>query len=262
MYLAVVRAIILAGGLGTRLAEETDHQPKPMVAVGRHPIIWHIMKSYSGFGIRDFTIAAGYRSDVIKSWVLGLRSTAGSFSFDVTSGALERIGDEAPEDWRVTVLETGEFSQTAKRLRLAMETCPGERVLMTYGDGLADVDIGDLIDFHESHGRLATVTAVRPPARFGRLSVQEGVVEVFGEKVDEFEDFVNGGFFVFEPGVLEYLTADEPLERGPMERLVVDGQLMAFEHRGFWQPMDTLRERRMLDELWKSGAAPWTRWWT
>ena len=257
-----MRLIILAGGLGTRLAEETDHQPKPMVTIGQHPIIWHIMKCYSAFGLRDFVIATGYRSEVIKSWVLGLQNTGGSFLFDVSSGTLERIGDEAPEDWRVTVLETGAVSQTAKRLRLAMGTCPGERVMMTYGDGLADVDLGALIDFHVAHGRLATVTAVRPPARFGRINMHEGVVEVFGEKVDEFEDFVNGGFFVFEPGVLDYLTEDEPLERGPMERLVADGQLMAFEHRGFWQPMDTLRERRLLDELWRSGEAPWMKWWT
>jgi len=256
-----MNAIILAGGLGTRLSEETGTRPKPMVTIGGHPILWHIMKIYASHGISEFTIALGYRGDVIKEFLLNLNVLSSSFKIDCGRGDLEILDDSAREDWRISAVDTGEQTETGGRLLRAAAFVPDGTFMATYGDGVADIDIGALLAFHRSHGRLATVTAVRPPARFGRLELDGEAVSRFGEKPQSEEGWINGGFFVLERDALEYISGDDDVwERGPLEAIARDGQLMAYRHYGFWQPMDTLRERMMLEEMWNSGMAPWKRW--
>ena len=255
-----MKVILLAGGLGTRLREETEYRPKPMVEIGRLPIIWHIMKNFEHFGVRDFVVAAGYRGDVIRDYFLNFRARSQDFTVDLQSGKVEHHGTGDVElAWRVTVADTGRETMTGGRVKRAARYSEG-RFMVTYGDGLADVDIGRLSEFHEAHGRLATVTTTRPTSRFGVLDVDaSGVVERFREK-PQTDGNVNAGFFVFEPEVLEYLSDDCVLEQEPLERLAADRQLVAFQHTGFWQPMDTYREFKMLNDLWDSGQAPWKLW--
>ena len=255
-----MQVIILAGGLGTRLREETEYRPKPMVEIGGLPIIWHIMKNFEHFGVRDFVVAAGYRGDVIRDYFLSFRARSQDFTVDLQSGKVEHHGTGADDlAWRVTVADTGRDTLTGGRVKRACRYVEG-RFMVTYGDGLADVDIGRLVEFHEAHRRLATVTTTRPTSRFGVLDVDaSGVVERFREK-PQTDGHVNAGFFVFEPEVLEYLSDDCVLEQEPLERLAADRQLVAFQHTGFWQPMDTYREFKMLNDLWDSGQAPWKLW--
>lgn len=256
-----MRTIILAGGLGTRLSEETMSVPKPMVTIGGKPMLWHIMKTFAHFGHKDFLLCLGYKGDSIKKWLLDVDRVSGSFSINLATGEVQPFGDHAREDWRVMALETGETTQTGGRLKRALESIDDEAVFMTYGDGVADMDLDALLDFHRSHGRLATVTAVRPPARFGRLHLDGSSVTRFGEKPQSEEGWINGGFFVLNRRVADYIESDETLwEQQPLSTLASQGQLMAYQHEGYWQPMDTLRERQDLERLWAAGEAPWRVW--
>ena len=255
-----MKTIILAGGLGTRLSEETQLRPKPMVEVGGHPMLWHIMNLYAHHGFRDFIVALGYKGEHIKDYFLNFHSRNSDLGVDLATGAVKihggnRIG------WKVDLVDTGHSTQTGGRIKRLAPWLDEDLFLLTYGDGLADVDLGALVAFHRAHGKLATVTAVRPPARFGGLALEGDAVQRFTEKAQAGEGWINGGFFVLDRRVLGYIADDATLwEREPLERLAEEGQLRAFRHEGFWQPMDTLRERNLLEELWTSGRAPWKVW--
>ena len=253
-----MKVVILAGGRGTRLAEETSIRPKPMVEIGGKPILWHIMAHYARYGYQDFLIACGYKGELIKEYFRGAFLGSSDFVVELKDGSVEVISTPR-EDWRVGLIDTGLATLTGGRIRRLAGLIGKQTFMVTYGDGVSDVDIGALVAYHRGHGKLATVTAVRPPARFGGLILDDGRVREFSEKKSQIDaGWVNGGFFVFEPGVFEYLDGDDVmLERDPLERLAADGQLMAFQHPGFWQPMDTLREKEMLESLWASGEAPW-----
>lgn len=255
-----MQVIILAGGRGTRLAEDTAARPKPMIEIGGKPILWHIMHIYAAHGYKEFLVACGYMGQLIKEYFRNIFVHERDFVVDLTDGSLQLLGS-ANIDWRVGVIDTGLDTQTGGRLRRLESLVGRETFMVTYGDGVGDIDVTALVDFHRRHGRLATVTAVRPPARFGSLSIDGDVVREFAEKPQTGEGWINGGFFVFEPAVFDYLAGDDTLlEREPLERLTADEQLMAFRHPGFWQPMDTLREKHLLESLWASGAAPWKIW--
>lgn len=255
-----MKTVILAGGRGTRIAEETARQPKPMVEIGEQPLLLHLMQLYAGHGFREFVIACGYRGEVIKDYFANFLLRHSDWSIDLAKGT-HQIESGFGHDWKVELVDTGLETMTGGRIARLRDRLGGDPFMVTYGDGLSDVDIAALVDFHRSHGKLATVTAVRPPARFGGLAIAEdGSVEDFSEKAQALEGWINGGFLVFEPGALDYLEGDDvPLERAPLERLAKDGQLMAFQHSGFWQPMDTLRDKHVLEDLWSSGSAPWAR---
>jgi glucose-1-phosphate cytidylyltransferase len=256
-----MKAVILAGGMGSRLSEETSVRPKPMVEIGGKPILWHIMNIYAAHGVDEFIIALGYRGEVIKEYFLNFYALNNDVSIDLATGSTT-IHDGRQPKWKVHLVDTGLHTQTGGRVK-RLEAWLGNdpTFMLTYGDGLADVDISALARFHESHGRLATVTTVRPPARFGGLVFRGDCVSEFTEKPQAGEGWINGGFFVLDQRVLPYIAGDDTLwERAPLERLAQDGQLMAYRHTGFWQPMDTLRERRLLDDLWASGHAPWKVW--
>ena len=253
-----MKAVILAGGLGTRISEETENKPKPMVLLDDRPILWHLMNIFSVQGIDEFVLALGYRGDVVKRWLLDLNEIQGSITIDTATKRIEHIGVSKTSTWKVTALETGLNTQTGGRISQCMRTMPNETIIATYGDGLANVSIKKLLEFHKSHGKLATVTAVRPPARFGHLEIQNGVVEHFGEKNQSDAGWINGGFFVLEPEVVNYIESDdEAFESGALPRLVAEHQLMSFCHDGFWQPMDTLRERNELARLAGLENPPW-----
>ncbi|RMF38103.1 MAG: glucose-1-phosphate cytidylyltransferase [Alphaproteobacteria bacterium] len=256
-----MKCVILAGGLGTRLAEETGRIPKPMVEIGGRPILWHIMKIYAAHGITDFIVCLGYRGYVIKEYFANYHLHMSDVTVDLASGEMEVIRNQS-EPWRVTLIDTGQESQTGGRLRRVLPRLEGEDAFcMTYGDGVGDIDITALVAFHRSHGRMATVTAVPPAARFGRLEIADARVSDFSEKPAGEGGLINGGFFVLSPGVARYLEDDATIwERAPLMRLAREGELMAWEHRGFWQPMDTLREKNELEALWASGKAPWKIW--
>lgn len=255
-----MKVIILAGGRGTRLAEETSSRPKPMVEIGGRPILWHLMRFYASHGFKEFLVACGYKGEMIKEYFKNIAVHESDFFVDLRDGTIDVI-QGSRLDWQVGLVDTGLDSMTGGRLRRLRHLTGGETCMATYGDGLSDVDLTALLAFHRAHGKLATVTAVRPPARFGGLRLTGDAVAEFSEKPQTESGWINGGYFVFEPGVFDYLEGDDTiLERDPLERLSRDGQLMAFKHPGFFQPMDTLRERDLLESLWSSGRAPWKRW--
>lgn len=260
-----MQAVLLAGGLGTRMREETEFRPKPMVEVGGKPVLWHIMKIFATYGVTDFVVCTGYKGDVIKDYFLDYEARNNDFT--ITLGRSHEIvfhDQHLESDWRVTVADTGAHAQTGSRVKAIQRYVQdSDRFIVTYGDGLADVDISKLIDFHERHGKAATITTVRPLSRFGMVDIaQDQSVEKFREK-PQVDDWVSAGFFVFEQKVFDYLGEVEDnlvLEQEPLAQLADEGQLAAYQHDGFWQPMDTYRESVMLNELWDSGNAPWKVW--
>lgn len=255
-----MKTVILAGGLGTRLAEETVVRPKPMVEIGGEPILWHILKHYSRHGFNEFLVALGYKGEVIKRYFLDYYSLNGSMRIDLRTGDVE-VQEKACEDWVVHLHESGLQTNTGGRLKALEPHLHDDTFLVTYGDGVSDVDVGELVRFHKSHGRLATVTAVRPPARFGGLLFDGDLVADFTEKPQAGEGWINGGFLVLEPGVFDYLDDEtSSLESQALERLADDKQLAAYRHDGFWQCMDTLRDKQYLENLWQQGKAPWHTW--
>lgn len=258
-----MKAVILAGGFGTRISEESSIKPKPMVNIGSRPILWHIMKTYSSFGINDFVICCGYKGEVIKEFFANYYLRNSTVTFDLAKHET-KIHSSNAEPWRVTCVDTGEDAMTGGRLRRVREFIGDETFCMTYGDGVADVDIRASIDFHRAQKSLATLTAVQPGGRFGVFALDEGATRVpqFAEKPKGDGAWINGGFFVLEPEVIDYIEDDKTVwEREPMERLAREGQLSAYRHDGFWQPMDTLRDKMVLEDLWMSGDAPWKKNW-
>lgn len=253
-----MKMVILAGGRGSRLSEETQVKPKPMVEIGGIPILVHIMRIYAKYGYKDFIVAVGYLGDAIKQYFLNHRMRNADITIDLRGGEVT-YEEQLAEDWVVRLVDTGLATMTGGRLhRLAQMLRPLGTFMLTYGDGVSNVDVRALVEFHGKHGKLATVTAVRPPARFGALTFDGDQVVEFSEKPQVGEGWINGGFFVFERGVFDYLHGDDTvLEGDPLERLARDGQLMAFKHHGFWHPLDTIRDRDVLEELWRSGRAPW-----
>ena len=255
-----MKAVILAGGLGTRISEESHLRPKPMIEIGGKPIIWHIMKIYSHHGINDFIICLGYKGYVIKEYFANYFLHMSDATFDMAENRMD-IHNRHAEPWRVTLVDTGEYTATGGRLKRVRDYVGDETFCLTYGDGVSDVDIPRLIDFHRQHGKMATVTAVQPPGRFGALDVQGDQVRGFQEKPAGDGGWINGGFFVLEPAVLDYIDGDATTwEDAPMRRLAEDGQLMSHLHRGFWQPLDTLRDRNLLEAHWNNGEAAWPLW--
>ncbi|MBY0238304.1 MAG: glucose-1-phosphate cytidylyltransferase [Burkholderiaceae bacterium] len=255
-----MKAVILAGGLGTRLSEETTVKPKPMVEIGGKPILWHILKSYSAHGINDFVICCGYKGYVIKEFFANYFLHTSDVTFDLQYNTMQ-VHERHAEPWKVTLVDTGENTMTGGRLnRVRAYIEKDEAFCFTYGDGVADIDIAASVKFHKEHGKLATMTAVQPPGRFGALDMDGTSVTAFKEKPQGDGNWINGGYFVLSPKVLDYLTDDNCIwEKEPLEQLAAEGQLNAFQHRGFWQPMDTLRDKVALEDLWQSGKAPWVR---
>ncbi len=259
-----MKAVILAGGLGTRISEETHLKPKPMVEIGGRPILWHILKIYSHHGINDFVICAGYKGYIIKEYFANYFLHMSDVTFDIEKNQME-VHTRNAEPWRVTVVDTGEETMTGGRLQRVREFLGDEPFCFTYGDGVADIDVTALVDFHRRHGKAATMTAVQPPGRYGALTFRKDEpdsVSQFQEKPDGDGAWINGGFFVLQPQAIDYITGGDGTywEREPLEKLAADGQLSAYRHRGFWRPMDTLRDRNHLDEMWTSGSAPWKTW--
>lgn len=251
---------ILAGGFGTRLAEETEIRPKPMVEIGGRPIIWHIMMHYAHYGYSDFAIALGYKGDHIKRWFTDFGMLEGSLTVRTRSREVINHDQTLPE-WTVDLVETGLHTLTGGRIKRLQPWLGNATFMLTWGDGVSDVDLHALLDFHRSHGRLATMTAVRPQARYGHLTFDGSRVVKFSEKPQTSEGWINGAFFVLEPGIFDYIAGDDVMwEQEPLERLAADGELMAYRHTSFWQCMDTLREKHLLSQLWESGRAPWKTW--
>ena len=255
-----MKVVILAGGLGTRLAEETVIKPKPMVEIGGRPILWHIMKIYSSYGFNEFVICTGYKGYVIKEFFANYYLHTTDVTFDISKGELE-IHNNKTEPWKVTLIDTGEETMTGGRLKRISQFVGGQDFCMTYGDGVSNVNIAKLVDFHRAHGKLCTVTATRPPGRFGALGLEGESVTHFQEKPLGDGGYINGGFFVVSPKCFEYIEGDSTIwEQEPMKRLAEDGQMKAFLHDDFWLPMDTVRDRRQLEGLWQTGKAPWKIW--
>lgn len=256
-----MKAVILAGGLGTRIAEESDTKPKPMVEVGGKPLLWHIMKTYAHHGIKDFVICLGYKGYVIKEFFFNYYRHMSDMIIDLNTGEHQILNNQA-EDWRITLVDTGSETMTGGRLKRVAPYLSSETFCLTYGDGLSDINISAELEFHRQHGKLATVAAVQPPGRFGVLNIDlTNQVTSFEEKPSDEIGWINGGFFVLEPGVIPYIDGDDTSwERAPLSNLAKDGQLAAFHHKGFWQPCDTLRDKRELEVLWSGGKAPWRNW--
>ncbi len=255
-----MKVVILAGGFGTRMQEETAMRPKPMVEVGGRPMLWHIMHLYAAHGLNEFVVALGYKADMVRSYFANYRTATRDLTVRLADGTID-THDAPREDWTVHLVDTGLETFTGGRVRRLREWIGDEPFCLTYGDGVSDVDITKLVAFHKAHGKLATVTAVRPPARFGSLELEGDSVRAFAEKSQTSEGWINGGFFVLQPQVLDYIAGDSTLwEREPLERLAAEGQLRAFRHEGFWQPMDTLRDLHHLEALWTSGSPPWRTW--
>lgn len=255
-----MKTCILAGGLGTRLAEETVTKPKPMVEIGGRPILWHIMKIYAQFGVTDFLIALGYKGEYIKNYFIDYGLMNSSLRIDLVAKSIQPLTHNC-DPWIVSLIDTGAATETGGRVKRLATHCANESFFLTYGDALADIDVSELLRFHRRHGKLATVTAVRPPSRFGGLTFDGEMVSEFIEKPQIGEGWINGGFFVLEPGVIDYIAGDHIVfEHEPLEALARDNQLAGYCHRGFWQPMDTLREVKLLNELWTKQEAPWKMW--
>jgi len=256
-----LKVAILAGGVGSRLSEETVSKPKPMVEIGGKPILWHIMRIYATHGFKDFVIALGYMGEYIKRYMVDYCSLNQNLKVQLGSGRVEVEGSHPEEDWTVQLVDTGQETATGGRIKRLAPYLGNETFMLTWGDGVADIDLHRLLEFHRAHKKLATVTAVRPPARFGLIEMDGDKVVSFSEKPQLGEGWINGAFFVLEPAVFDYVDGDETMwERAPMERLARDGQLMAYRHESFWQCMDTLRDRKLLQSLWDSGKAPWKVW--
>lgn len=256
-----MKAVILAGGLGTRLSEETNSRPKPMVEIGGKPILWHIMKLYSAHGINDFIICCGYKGYVIKEYFANYFLHMSDVTFNMNDNTM-KVHDQRAEPWNVTLVDTGDETMTGGRLRRVADYIKDEEMFcFTYGDGVGDIDIGATVEFHRQHGKAATLTATFPPGRFGAMDIQKGQVKNFKEKPKGDGAMINGGFFILNPTVLRHLPADSTIwEQEPLMKLAAEGELMAYEHQGFWQPMDTLRDKNHLEALWQSGEAPWKVW--
>ncbi len=256
-----MKAVILAGGLGTRISEETHLKPKPMIEIGGKPILWHLMKIYSSHGINDFIICCGFKGYVIKEYFANYFLHMSDVTFDMSNNKM-KVHQQNAEPWTVTLVDTGEDTQTGGRLKRVASYLKDEKAFcFTYGDGLANVDIAKLIQFHEKHGKLATVTAVQPPGRYGALNRDNDLVTGFVEKPKGDGGWINGGFFVLSPKSIDYIDSDDTAwEQKPLKDIALKGELMAYEHKDFWQPMDTLREKNLLEELWESGKAPWKNW--
>ena len=256
----VVPVVILCGGLGTRLREETEVRPKPMVEIGGRPILWHIMKHYAHYGLREFILALGYKGELVKRYFLDHYLLTSNLSVELASGKTT-VHEQGREDWIVHLVDTGMETQTGGRIKRLAPFIGNRTFMMTYGDGVSNIDLGRLLAFHRSHARLATMTAVRPPARFGGLSFNGDLVCHFVEKPQLGEGWINGGFFILEPRVMAYIEGDDTyFERQPLERLAQDEQLVAHRHEGFWQCMDTVRDVQFLEQLWQGGNAPWSVW--
>lgn len=255
-----MKAVILAGGLGTRISEESHLRPKPMIEIGGKPILWHIMKIYSHHGIREFVICLGYKGYVIKEYFANYFLHMSDVTFDMSTNSME-VHQRYVEPWRVTLVNTGDDTLTGGRLRRVREHLGDEPFCFTYGDGVADIDISALVEFHKSHGKPATVTAIQPPGRYGALDMDGDRVGAFQEKPAGDGSWINGGFFILNPSVIDYIDGDQSSwEGGPLMQLADESKLMAFRHRGFWQAMDTLRDKNQLNDLWLSGNAPWKVW--
>ena len=255
-----MKVVILAGGLGSRLSEETVLRPKPMVEIGGRPILWHVMKYFSHHGFDDFVLGLGYKGDVIKRWLLDEVSLTNDLTVHLGTGQVDVHGPRL-DDWTVDLVDTGLHTQTAGRLKRLAGHLEDGTFLMAYSDGLTDLDLPALLEFHRAHGKLATLTAVRPPARFGHMELDGDRVTVFDEKPQTGEGWIHGAYFVLEPGVVDYIDGDATqMEREPLEQLAKDGELMCYRHEGFWQCMDTVRDRNVLEGLWGSGTAPWRVW--
>lgn len=261
-----MKAVILCGGLGTRIRDVNESMPKPMLPIGKRPIVWHIMKIYASHGIKDFVLCLGYKSWLFKEWFLNYRTMTSDITLNLGNhGALQFHSGHEEEDWSVTLAETGEYTMTGGRVAAVKKYVEDEDIiLVTYGDGVSDIDVSALVEYHRSHGKIATVTAVRPPSRFGEMDIRDNdCVRAFMEKPQVSQGEINGGFFVFDAKrIWSYLPAEPTLilEREPLQRLAHDGELMAYHHEGFWQPMDTSREFRILNEMWEKGEAQWKTW--
>ena len=255
-----MKVAILAGGLGTRISEETENKPKPMVEIGGQPILWHIMMHYHQYGFRDFCIALGYKGPVIKKYMVDYCALNSNLTVGLRNGEV-RTHDGYLLDWTVDLIDTGLMTNTGGRIKRLAPYIDNETFMLTWGDGVSNINLHDLLAFHRSHGKLATLTAVRPPARFGHLELDGEQIVEFSEKPQTKEGWINGAFFVLEPEILDYIDGDKTQwEKEPLERLARDGQLMAYKHNGFWQCMDTLRDKRRLENLWANGKAPWKTW--
>lgn len=255
-----MKVAILAGGFGTRLAEETEIRPKPMVEIGGQPILWHIMKIYAHYGFKDFVIALGYKGEYIKKYIVDYCSLSNNLTVNMKNGQVDRH-DCSDLDWTVQLIDTGLKTMTGGRIKQLAPYIGDATFMLTWGDGLADIQLDKLLAFHRSHGKLATLTAVRPPARYGHLELDGDCIKEFSEKPQTREGWINGAFFVLEPGVFDYIDGDRTQwEKEPLENLAADGQLMAYRHTSFWQCMDTLREKYILENCWISGKAPWRIW--
>lgn len=257
----MMKAVILAGGFGTRITEESSLKPKPMIEIGNYPILWHIMKSLYQQGIDEFIICAGYKQHMIKEYFADYYLHCSDVTFDFSDNGKTTIHSSSSEKWKITVVDTGLNTMTGGRIKRVKKYLGGEPFLLTYGDGVSDINIAKLVEFHKSHGKLATLTAVHPSGRFGVLNLKGSVVSKFGEKTESETDWINGGFMILDPKVVDYINGDDTVfEREPLEKLSKEGELMAYKHPGFWQCMDTLRDKQVLESIWDSNKAPWKNW--